>query len=184
MRALRLSFVGTLMLAVIGIAGSAMAEDAAAPVEEAGVPVFVTGIETCSTQTEGTDTTQAGVRSIRGLINRCSNTMSDARVSGTYVNDFNMTCYESLDDGGCIFWGTHVLDGPDGGWACSYTGTDDPMGANTGLVLGVCPGSGAYDGLTYMWQHVFGGSYSFGDDTSFYGLIFEGPPPPWGPLPE
>jgi hypothetical protein len=79
-----------------------------------------------------------------------------------------------------FIWGTHVLEGPTSGWDCSYAGTSDPSGANVGLVFGVCPGTGEYDGLTYVWQHVYVNSPNvvgdFGDGTNIFGLIFEGAP--------
>ncbi|MGB9375415.1 MAG: hypothetical protein WCA82_14790, partial [Jiangellales bacterium] len=77
-----------------------------------------------------------------------------------------------------------VLEGPTGGWDCSWAGTSDPTGANDGLVFAVCPGTGGYGGLTYVFQHVYGSSGSgvidgdFGDGTSIFGLIFEGEMPP------
>ena len=110
--------------------------------------------------------------------------MSDPRVSGIYTNTFNSqrfspsSVYPGED---CIFWGTHVLDGPDGGWDCTWKGTDDPTGENWILILLTSPGTGAFDGLTYLAYHVAEGANDFGDGTTFHGIIYEGPPPgePW-----
>jgi hypothetical protein len=41
------------------------------------------------------------------------------------------------------------------------------------LIIGICPGTGGYEGLTYVFQHTSG---SFDDGTSFHGAIYEGPP--------
>lgn len=146
-------------------------------------PVAVTGTEACTITKWGVMTFSDGVERFRDHLLDCLDTMSDPRVSGHYTNHFNYDCY-----GGdaCIFWGTHVLDGPDGGWDCSYTGTTNPTTAYEYLVLLVCPGTGTYDGLTYTTYHVFNmndESADFGNGMSFGGLIYQDPPPPWGPLP-
>ena len=73
----------------------------------------------------------------------------------------------------CIFRGTHVLDGPDGGWECTWTASDFPVEHDGVLVIGICPGTGEYEGLTYTFQHT---GESFDDGTSFRGAIYEGPP--------
>jgi hypothetical protein len=148
----------------------------------------VTGTESCTVVRDGIASASSGdvrVTHFRDYISDCVNTMSDPRVSGTYRSNFNQDCYPLPDKPGvdeCVIWGTHVLDGPAGGWDCAYSGTGDPFGMNDGLVLGVCPGTGDYEGLTYVLQNVFGGASDFGDGTSIHGLIYEGPPPPWGPL--
>jgi len=112
----------------------------------------------------------------------CEVTMSDPRVSGTYTNVANWDFYPAL--GEAFLWGTSVLEGSVGGWDCSYAGTSDPSGLNDGLVFHVCPGTGEYGGLTYVFQHVYDNSpYTgvldgdFGDGTSIFGLIFEGASP-------
>jgi hypothetical protein len=77
-----------------------------------------------------------------------------------------------------------VIDGPEGGWDCAYQGSDDPTDKSWGLVQATCPGTGGFEGLTYVSYHAFGGASDFGDGTTYHGLIYEGPPPaePW-PLP-
>jgi hypothetical protein len=113
--------------------------------------------------------------------------MSDPRVDGVYTNTFSSQCLgpsSSYPGEMCLFWGSHVLEGPEGGWDCAYQGTDDPTGRNWGLVQATCPGTGGFAGMVYVWHHVFGGANDFGDGTSLHGLIYEGLPPgePW-PLP-
>lgn len=41
------------------------------------------------------------------------------------------------------------------------------------LVIGTCPGTGDYEGLTYVFQHT---SDVFEDGTDFHGVIYEGDP--------
>ena len=48
------------------------------------------------------------------------------------------------------------------------------------MVSGVCPGTGGFEGLTYVFQHgnaSFEGGSPFGDDSTFDGVIYEGPAP-------
>jgi len=80
--------------------------------------------------------------------------------------------------------GTNEVIGPDGRWECAYTGTSDPHGRNDGLVSAMCRSTEGYAGLTYMWQLAlsFDGTGDFGGETNMHGLIYEGPPPPWGPI--
>jgi hypothetical protein len=172
-------------VAATAASDDAAAEGAAAEVDEepeeveagdaledaAQTPVYVTGTEACTGAQGGSCTVVDGVERCRGFVSDCVNTMSDPRVSGTYTNTYNHDC---LDERGCLFWGTHVLDGPDGGWDCSWSGLEEPYpdAGNDGLVYVVCRGTGAYEGLTYVSHHAFGGAYDFGDGTSFHGLIY------------
>jgi len=177
MRTLRLSLVGTVTLTLLGgLGGVALAQD-----EEASTPAFVTGNEVCQVIEEANAFPGASVARFRGQVMECEDDMSDARVSGTYTNVANWDGFPDL--GKVIVWGTHALEGPTGGWDCSWAGTDDPTGANDGLVFGVCPGTGEYDGLTYVFQHVWNDTPDgiadgdFGDGTSIFGIIYEGAPP-------
>ena len=136
----------------------------------AASPVFVTGTEVCGARSEGTASYLGGLESYRDETAECVNTMSDPRIDGTYINTLNADCYLG---GACVLWGTHVLDGPDGGWDCSWSGTQYPVWEGF-LILGVCPGTGGFEGLTYVFRH---GSADFGDGSSFHGVIYEGPAP-------
>lgn len=171
------------MALLVGVGGTVVAQS-----EEVSTPTVVTGNEVCTFVQDGTIIEHTGeVLRERGYVMECEDTMSDPRVTGTYTNVGDFDYYPALDE---VFnWGTHVLEGPTGGWDCSYAGTNDPTGANYGLVFGVCPGTGEYGGLTYVWQHVYdlppAGSPltapavegDFGDGTSIFGLIFEGASP-------
>ena len=104
-------------------------------------------------------------------------------LTGSYRNTLDFDCYRALDR--CVYWGTHVLDDIDGGWDCSWTGMEDPTDTDWVLVLGVCPGTGGHEGLTYTFDHIAGdgGEGDFGGGSGFRELICEGPPPAWGPIP-
>jgi hypothetical protein len=179
MRTLRLLLAGMVMLALMG----GLSVMVTAQSEEAPTPAFVTGNEECRVIDVGTlvDSSASHVRR-RGFVTECENVMSDARVSGTYTNVSSSDWFRGLDK--YVIWGTHVLDEPTGGWDCSYAGTNDPTGANDGLVFGVCPGTGEFEGLTYVFQHVWRGTPDadivdgdFGDGTSLFGIIYEGAAP-------
>ena len=149
-------------------------------------PAVVTGTESCVTVKAGVDTISMDpvVEHYRDHVSDCVDETSDARVSGTFRNTFNEDCYlmEGSHGTACSMWGTHVMTGETGGWDCTYSGVDDLWGENAGQVLVVCPGTGEYEGLTYVFQHVFGGAQDFGDGTDIHGVIYEGPPPAWGPV--
>jgi hypothetical protein len=184
MRTLRVSLAGTVILALLsGLGGAVLAQD-----EEVSTPTVVTGNATCTFVQEGRVIQIYGeVFRERGYVMECEDTMSDPRVTGTYTNVNNFDYYKELDE--VFSWGTSVLEGPTGGWECSYASTSDPSGANDVLVFGVCPGTGEYDGLTYVFQHVVNSPPAgsppsstvldgdFGDGTSLFGLIFEGASP-------
>ena len=167
MRTLRLSLVGTITAMLLGgLASAVVAQDSME------MPVYVTGEESCRLLHDPVCEESDGVEHCRDAVLECYNSMSDPRVTGTFENTFNEDCL--TDERGCLYWGTHVLDTPDSGWDCTWSGLEDPYpdSGNDGLLHGVCPGTGAYEGLTYVWCHVFGPAYDFGDGTSFHGLIY------------
>jgi hypothetical protein len=140
--------------------------------DEERSPVYVTGTTECTVVRPATscEVTNA-VEHCRGQLADCVEVMSDPRVSGTFRNEANSDC---LGGGGCLYWGTHVLDEPDGGWDCAWSGLEDPYPAsgNDGLVRMVCLGTGPYEGLTYTTYHVWGPTRDFGDGTDQKGLIY------------
>jgi hypothetical protein len=147
---------------------------AAAP---AALPVVVSGTEMCDNRSNGeTMPLPAGLTGGQRMVATCIDTMSDPRVSGAYVNTLAYECVGGTT--ACTYWGTHVLEGPDGGWDCSWTAVDFPPLSNA--IIGVCPGTGGYEGMSYVFQHT---SLDFGDGTSFRGVIYEGLPPAWPPMP-
>lgn len=92
--------------------------------------------------------------------------MDDARVSGTTIGTCNSDCRtmsQPPGETGCVWWGTAELARPDGTWAGWWVGP-----------LTVLQGTGAYEGWTYVVQ-------SSDAAYSLEGILYEGPPPPWGP---
>jgi hypothetical protein len=146
--------------------------------------VIVTGtsrLEDCTLTFWGRYSEEPGVDRWRDITGECTVTASDPRVSGT--NSF----VESQDmwspAGASMRWGTATLDGPDGGWDCSYTSINpqDPSTPTVDINLNVCAGTGDYDGLTYVF-YVTGLMEPSLEDPNTVGFIYPGdPPPPWGP---
>lgn len=135
-------------------------------------PVTVTGSESCEDHSGGTSSSVAGVSSERGWVADCVNAMSDPRVDGTWVNTLNSDCYLG---GICVFWGTHVLEVPDGGWDCTWSGTNYAVGNSPTRILGICPGTGGFEGWTYVFQHRIADLVEEG--PTYDGVIYEGPAP-------
>jgi hypothetical protein len=161
-------------MAVLPAASGAAPTESPTSAQEAsptvGHPDLVTGTEACGSRSDGITSYVAGVTRERGLVAECVNTMSDPRVDGTYVNTVNEDCYQG---GFCVLWGTHILDKAEGGWDCSWSATEYPVWEDF-LVLGVCPGTGGFEGLTYVFQHA---TADFGDGSTFHGVIYEGRAP-------
>ena len=162
----------------------ALAQEASEPSSELPLPMVTTGNGDCTVLDRGTRGTSDGLvqgaEGARDEILDCVLTMSDPRVSGTARLTFNDDCFVRPEGWGCIFWGDSLIEGPDGDWDCSHSGTGDPVGVHDGLILHVCTGTAGYSGLTYMAQQAvsFYSTADFGDGTSIHGVIYEGPPPP------
>jgi hypothetical protein len=137
---------------------------------------FVTGTESCGPRTPPIQVAADGGWDARASVATCQNDMSDPRVSGAWTNTLDARCFgKDL----CVLWGTAVLDGPDGGWACSWSGSNYPVGEREYgywpiLLNAICPGTGGYEGLTYVFQHA---TVDLTAGSSFNGVIYEGPPP-------
>ena len=164
----------------------ALAQESPEPSFEQPLPLVATGMSgPCTTIDKGTRGTSDGLvtwaTGARDQTFECVMTMSDPRVSGTAMGTFNDDCFAGGPQGfECLFWGSQRIEGPDGDWDCSYSGTGDPMGGNDGLILHTCRGTGGYDGLAFLAQEVvsFEGPADFGDGTSIHGVLYQGPPPP------
>jgi hypothetical protein len=171
--------VGATVLMCLALGGvSAVAEEATASQDE---PVAVTGLilGMCEVET-GTETAADGLRRWRGWTVTCPESMSDPRVSGLSEHDYSRDCRYSSAGGdaddaspiGCVIWSEFVLTGPDGTWDGADRGFITADGERD--TYRVATGTGAYAGWTYV---------SHTDDSNVSGLIYEGPPPPWAPLP-
>ena len=186
MCALRLALAGTLGLVLLGGPGGVtMAQDESEAIE-VPAPAIVTGTavlaDHCRITSSGEDLDEPGVHRWRDMRWECRIQASDPRVSGTYSVVLNGDIWETPDAG--ITWGTSRLDGPDGGWDCSFTGIGDPYPSSPvdDLYLWVCPGTGDYQDLTWVWYWGQDGAEGFGDGVNIVGFIYQGDPPPlWGP---
>jgi hypothetical protein len=146
-----------------------LAQSPSAPAQAA----WVTGTQTCTTLDQGTSATVDGVSQVRAQTQSCTHTMTDPRVSGEVTVTLNT---DHRGPAGMTFWGTEEIVGTDGTWRGSFSGVVDPQGVVGGF--GIYEGTGAYAGWTYI-NHAYGD----GSAPTLDGTIFQGPPPPYGPLP-
>jgi hypothetical protein len=154
----------------------ALAEEAsAAPDGSAAVTGTILGM--CEVEA-GTDAVVDGVRQWRGWTVTCQERTSDPRVSGSNEHVYNRDCRYPLAAGDaddpspvvCISWSDFVLSGPEGTWEGADRGLVTPDGESD--TYRVATGTGAYAGWTYV---------SHADEGDVSGIIYEGPPPAWGP---
>jgi len=112
----------------------------------------------------------------------CTSDMDDPRVAGPATLGWNYVCYPTADNG-CIYWGDLEIVGPDGTWRGPYVGTDDDSlwqaGTGGAEMILTLAGSDAYEG----WSCTFHLSSRLGSEATVNGLIYQGPLPPWEPLP-
>ncbi|MEA2026437.1 MAG: hypothetical protein U9O18_07080, partial [Chloroflexota bacterium] len=168
----RLSIAGAAVLMCLALGGTpALAQEA---VEEAPAGVtIVTGTAVCDQFTPRiwNETAFGGYE--RDDAAWCELVGSDARVSGVFLNTYNVDCYGvEPEQAFCIFRGSVVIDGPDGGWDCTWTGSDLPVEETGLLITGLCLGTGGYEGLTHVYQSTDG--TSFADGSNYRGATYEG----------
>ena len=180
MRTLLLSLAGTVILALAG-ALPAGAQDASAepPTSAEPATAFVSGTGLCRFVAPGTQTRVEGVRRDQGGF-ACDWETDDPRVSGPGEGTWNIACWDGNRI--CIYWGEMTISGPDGTWVGAYEGQDattlEDLGHGAVALQQVLGGTGAYEGWTYVAHLLF--NYSTMDVD---GIIYEGPPMPWEPLP-
>jgi hypothetical protein len=137
-------------------------------------PALVTGMRQCAGTFSSTSVDGVQLGQMPDLT--CTNTMSDPRITGPGTAVFNGACYPP---NGCVYWGTYHIDGPDGAWDGTWNGTDD-KDLGKAVFMGFLGGTGAYQGWTFAV--VMLDDFS-GVPQPLSGLIYQGPPPPWEPLP-
>lgn len=146
----------------------------AAATASPGRPVtYISGTTSCTDAVGGTTTVSNRLSVTRGAAFECTNEVNDPRVNGTWTSTWNTAGVPGGRPN--IWWGTAHREDADGAWDCSWNLTDNPR-VNVYPVLGVCRGSGEYDGLTYVFEHVMGGAGADANDL-ILGYIYEGPPP-------
>ena len=167
MRTLRLSLVGTVIVALlVGLGGAVLAQ---ADYSTAGVWVTQEEERDCWNGAPTDYVEQPnGDFQVYGIPVGCDFIFSDPRVSGAWTWELNEDCFA---DGGCVNWGAMHVAGPDGTWSGWYTGMEKPDSDNRFHV--VLTGTGAYEGLTHiqLWSGPFYGPYDR------YGVIYDGRPP-------
>lgn len=138
-------------------------------------PALVTGTGQCFSGAP-TETSLNGV--VWGQVPEftCTTQMSDPRVSGSAKGSLDDACFPAS---GCLYWGTFEIAGPGGTWTGSWSGTDDKDLGKASYLM-TLQGTGAYQGWTFIVHWLDPGD---GSAATASGLIYQGPPPPWGPLP-
>ncbi len=132
-----------------------------------GVNAWVTGTVACTVTTDWTTTIVEGVEQLRGRDADCEWFASDPRMTGPFSLTQDMDCYE--DSGwACVLWAT--FEGS--GWTGSLVTPVDPSGIGTDHIIQT--GTGANEGLVFVGTNTPDG---------WSGLLYEGDPPPSGPLP-
>ena len=166
MQTRRLLLAGTVSLALLAIV-------AAPAIGQTESATWVTGTMDCGLAGQGTSQEDDSVR-LDQFPGQCSATMSDPRVGGTSESDIQEACFK-LPDEPCMMFGTTEIAGPDGTWVGGFGSVHDVTLSKL-PAWGVLEGTGAYEGWTYV---------SFTPDqldpnAVVTGILYEGPPPPWG----
>ena len=176
---------------VLGLALGGVPMAAQSPRTTWAVQGTITG---CTEAAPGTTTDWGGTgRQIRDLIVTCTVekgadeawVAGDARLVGTSTERVNIDIpmyasgmFDPRYSPGAVRWGTTEIAGPDGTWVgpwVAYGGSP--------YVL-VAEGTGEYAGLTLVASMPAVAPTVDGDaGVEFEGLIYEGPPPPFGPMP-
>ncbi len=173
----RLSIAGAVVLMCLMLGGMPALAQETADEAPAG-PAIVTGTAVCDEFTPNlwSETAWGGYERDDGAW--CNVAASDPRVSGDFFNTYNVDCYGvEPDQAFCIFRGAYVFDAPDGGWDCTWTGSDLPVEETGLLITGICHGTGGYEELTHVYQHTDVGS--FADGSNYRAAIYEGEPVPF-----
>ena len=180
MRTVRLSLVGTVILALLGgfAAATATADD------DAASAVHAVGAFTLDEMiTPGTVTyTSGGVRQLRGLVATQQEDWSDSRLSGVSTLVFNEDEYPELMG---PKWGTTRLENDGGAWEGSYLAIQLPRdeGPDIPTYLTTMVGEGGYAGLSALCFAVYAQGPGW-EGAEPECIIFPGPVPVIGGLPE
>jgi hypothetical protein len=171
MRTLRLSLVGTVILALLGGLGGAVL--AQMDVDPEAVYFTATGQMTDAADADGMLSTADGIWSWRDGAYAIEVEASDPRASGTL--SFFANADHDLETGHGIDWGTLRVENAGGTWVGPYTGMGyaSPEGrySSTSAML---LGDGDHAGYTMsLWLDAFPGS----PVGNVHGVIYKGQPP-------
>jgi hypothetical protein len=158
---------------------------AATQVADTATWLRVTGTDSCQTVTDATYEPEiGGIEHLRGGVDRCVMDVDEPRLDGTWTWTWNVDCFPvdvgpGTDETDCLIWGSAVLDDPEAGWECETTGTSDPYNPLSGLVLGVCTGTGTNEGWAFVYHQTTDADVAtFRDGGTIRGMIYTGDPPP------
>jgi len=113
-------------------------------------PVAVSGEGSCSTVSDGSTSWQDPIAQYRGVVLKCTTTVSDPRLDGGVI------VHASIDerpDRSADIWGTDTIITDAGQWTGPWAGTVD-AGYTTHHIAGVYVGSGDYEGLRLRYSQV------------------------------
>ena len=106
----------------------------------------------------------------------CTYTASDSRLTGTLTHVWMADISGPSSDDVTVGWAPATLEGPEGSWTGHYY----VVWGDTAQVFSVLSGTGAYEG----WQYIASSIDPEADgDADVVGVMYEGDPPPFGPLP-
>jgi hypothetical protein len=147
---------GAALLLTLALGGTPVAaQSSSMPASPTWAAVTSTG--TCAPPTGGTQQLASAPYAVSGAVFACTDTASDARVTGHSTMTYNMRTSDprgSSTGFGVIYNGTmwvdYMITGPDGTWSGRGYGVYD----NDGVlhVVAMLAGDGAYDGLTYSYS--------------------------------
>ena len=167
MRTLRLSLAGTVILMLVGV----FTVPASGQTDS---DTFVTGTLSCALAGAVIAQKDDSVL-LERFPGRCTATMSDPRVSGTAKSEIQEACFHETGKDACLLWGAMEVTGPDGTWVGSWGAVHDET--LTALpTWSVMEGTGDYEG----WTYVMFTPNQLDASAVASGLVYEGPPPPWG----
>lgn len=179
MHTIRRFAVPVIAMSLLAISAIPVSAQSAEPSSDpAMASAWVTGTLALAPSCTGpaTTTTDNDVQRQRGF--RCEGqivTMSDRRLSGTTVSEWNQDVYPVAgDDAIVISSGMYDLTNDNGGWLCRNTSIArgaSSMGSEA--ETSVCVGSGAYEGLSAMLVLDWATS-----PVQITGAIFTGELPP------
>ncbi|MFO7532485.1 MAG: hypothetical protein R6W93_08475 [Candidatus Limnocylindrales bacterium] len=171
MRTLRLSLVGTVMLALLGgFGGATVSAQSEEPLDPMGASFWTatfTDVEPPAIAfTAGPGYDEASGVASEGLVEA-----SDPRISGRWRQVMDMRSYVSREPAGVpatVWTATARLDNEEGAWVGTFTGFLD---GDVGREWNVLRGEGAYEGLTAVFRWL-------GEEYRQEGIIFPGDLPP------
>ena len=172
MRTLRLSLVGTVILALLGgMGGTVVGQE---PILDPRVTA-VSGTVTAATPDTADEEwwVEDAIGHARAYKVSEAVEWSDPRLGDGVMWSLNFDMYELSQSKQMPVTGTAWIRGPDGHWTGTSTGFCDPYGDCRSMI--VLTGHDGYDGL---FATILGAGNDAKGESAYEGLIFEGEMPP------